>query len=311
MKPRTASAGTRAAAEVVVIFVEVVAAGVGGVGLPVVGGPAVAAIAVEGEHRRGIGLAEVEIEAVDVGRDGLGVGGIDGDRDVHRSVGRRGAGLSGIGAFTDSVQRGDDIEVGGAVGEPGVGEACGGRRGDLRVRAARCGAALEVIAGGAGTCGPAERDLGVTSCRDQTGGRGGRLRRSNGRGAGLGGVRTFAGGVDRGDDVEVGGAVGEVGVGEIRGGWGGDFGVRTAGGGAALYVVACGARAGGPSEANLRIGGGGHESCWRCGSLRRRGRLGADFGGVRAFSRGIDGGHNVEIGGSVGQAGVGEARRGG
>ena len=163
----------------------------------------------------------------------------------------------------------------------------------------------------AGAGSPTKRYLGVTSCRDQTCGRGRRLRRSYGRDAGLGGVRTFACGVDCGDYIEVGGAVGEVGVCEIRDGWGGDFGVRSAGGGAALHVVACGACAGGPGEANLRIGGGGQESCWRRGSLRRRGGLGADLGGVGAFSGGIDGGHNVEIGGAVGQAGVGEARRGG
>ena len=44
--------GNGAAAQVVVVFVEIVAAGVGGVGLPVVGRPAIAAVAVEGEQRR-------------------------------------------------------------------------------------------------------------------------------------------------------------------------------------------------------------------------------------------------------------------
>ena len=125
----------------------------------------------------------------------------------------------------------------------------------------------------------------------------------------MGGVRTFACGVDCGDYVEVGRAVGQVGVREIRGGWGGDFGVRSTGGGAALHVVVCGSRAGGPSEANLRIGGGGHEPCWGGGSLRWGRGLGADFGGVGAFSGGIDGGDDVEIRGAIVDRRVGQANR--
>src|SRR5208337_1770988 len=80
--------GRGAAAEVVVVFVEVVAASVRGVGLPVVGGPAIAARAIESEMRRRIRDAGVEIEAVDVGRNRMGIAGIDGDGDIRLSAGR-------------------------------------------------------------------------------------------------------------------------------------------------------------------------------------------------------------------------------
>ncbi len=118
--------GRGAAAEVVVVFVEVVAAGVRGVGFPVVGGPAIATRAIEGEMRRRIRDARVEIEAVDVGRNGMGVAGIDGDGDIRLGAGRRGRGLRGGIAFAGRIHGGDDVIVGRAVGQAGVGVAGSG-----------------------------------------------------------------------------------------------------------------------------------------------------------------------------------------
>ena len=89
-----------AAAQVVVVLVEVIAAGVRSVGFPVVGGPAIAARAVEGEARRWIGVAEVEIQAVNVRRDGARLCGIDGDGDIgsRGACGRR-TDLRGVCTF--------------------------------------------------------------------------------------------------------------------------------------------------------------------------------------------------------------------
>src|SRR5208337_5266964 len=87
--------GRGAAAEVVVVFVEVVAASVRGVGFPVVGGPAIAARAIESEMRRRIGLTGIEIEAVDVWRNGMSAARIDGDGDIGLPARRSGGGLGG------------------------------------------------------------------------------------------------------------------------------------------------------------------------------------------------------------------------
>ena len=146
----------------------------------------------------------------------------------------------------------------------------------------------------------------------KTGGRGGRVRRSDGRGAGLGGVRTFACGVDRGDDIEVSRAVGEAGVVKFVAVGERDLRVRSAAGGAALHVIARGACAGGPSEAHLRIAGRGHgvrlarrEACAGAVGLA----LTSEELALSPAELTAD--DYVEIGGAVCQAGVGEARRGG
>src|SRR5580700_11806098 len=69
--------GGGAGAEVVIVVVDVVAAGVRGVGLPIVGRPSVAARAVEGQEWRSAGDAGIKINAVDIGRDWLGDGRVD------------------------------------------------------------------------------------------------------------------------------------------------------------------------------------------------------------------------------------------
>ena len=88
--------GDGAAAEEIVVFVEEVAAGVAGVGFPVVGGPPIAAVTIESGHRRRIGFAKVEIQAIDVRRNRFRFCGIDGDGDIGsliRWCRRRGASL--------------------------------------------------------------------------------------------------------------------------------------------------------------------------------------------------------------------------
>ena len=119
--------GNGAAAEVVVIFVEIIAAGVRGVGFPIVGGPAIAAGAVEGELRRGAGNSGIKIDAVDPRGDRFGFGGINRDRYIRCRGGGRGADLRGIGAFACGVYGGDDVIVGGAVRHRGVGVVRRGR----------------------------------------------------------------------------------------------------------------------------------------------------------------------------------------
>ena len=83
--------GSGAAAEIVVVLVEIIATGVGGVRFPVVRGPTIAAGAIEGEVRWSASDAGIKIDAVDVRRNGVSLGGIDGDGDV----GIGGSGRSG------------------------------------------------------------------------------------------------------------------------------------------------------------------------------------------------------------------------
>ena len=187
-------------------------------------------------------------------------GGIDGYRDIDRSIGRGGAGLCGVRTFADGVQGGDDIEVGRAIGQPGVEEAWDGDQGDLRVRPAGGGAAFDVVAGSAGAGSPRQRDLCVAGRGGQASWRGGSLRGGDRLGAGFRGVGTLASRVYGGDDVEIGGAVGEASVGETGRGGRRDGCVRSAAGGAALHVIAGGACANCPDQADLRVSWSGGKS---------------------------------------------------
>jgi hypothetical protein len=54
-----------ATAQIVVVFVEIIASGIRGVGLPIVGGPAIAASAVKSELRWSAGDSGIEIDAID------------------------------------------------------------------------------------------------------------------------------------------------------------------------------------------------------------------------------------------------------
>src|SRR5439155_16624961 len=150
-----------AAAQVAVIVVDIVAAGVGGIGLPVVRGPAVASGAIEGEQRRDTGIAGIKIDPIDVGRNGLGFGGIDGNGDVHGRVNGGGAGLIGIAALAGGVHGGYNVVVGCSVCQAGVGEIRGCGSADLRVPAASGGGALEVIVRCAGTGVPSQIHLRI------------------------------------------------------------------------------------------------------------------------------------------------------
>ncbi len=171
MKPRTASAGDGAAAQEIVVFIKEVAARVAGVGFPVISGPPIAAVTIESRHRRRIGFAKVEIQAIDVRRNRFRFCGIDGDGDIGtliRWCRRRCASLRRICAFAGGVHCGDDVEICGPVEQTGVGE---GRRcwcGNLRVRSAGRGAALQVITRRAGTDRPGERNLRVAGDRGET-----------------------------------------------------------------------------------------------------------------------------------------------
>src|SRR5437773_2923605 len=68
---------------------DIVAACIRIVILPVVGGPAVASRAVESEIWLRCGIARIKIGAVDVRRNGLGLGGINGDCHVRGGWWRR------------------------------------------------------------------------------------------------------------------------------------------------------------------------------------------------------------------------------
>ncbi len=81
--------GGGTAAQVVVVLIQVVAAGVGGVGLPVIGGPTIASPASERKVRRSAG--DSVVDAVDVRRNRMGLRGVDRHGDVRRRRGGRGA----------------------------------------------------------------------------------------------------------------------------------------------------------------------------------------------------------------------------
>jgi len=83
------------------------------------------------------------------------------------------------------------------------------------------------------------------------------LRWGRGLGAGFGGVGAFSGSIDGRYDVEIRGAIGDRSVGEAGGRRRREQGIGAAGGSGALYVITRGVCAGGPSEEDLCISGGG------------------------------------------------------
>ncbi len=81
--------GGGTAAQVVVVLIQVVAAGVGRIGLPVVGSPAITALTREGQVRRCSG--DSVVDAVDVRRYCMGLRGVDRHGDILRRGGGCGA----------------------------------------------------------------------------------------------------------------------------------------------------------------------------------------------------------------------------
>src|SRR4029078_5164051 len=122
----------------------------------------------------------------------------------------RGA-LGGAGAFADRVHCRQLVVVGRPVVDARVGPARGGAEGGSEDLAAAGGAAVELVAGdgGAAVCGcvPGEGDAAGAGVGVEGRGRG--RRGGCGRGGGaLGGAGAFADGVDGGELVVVGRAVG-------------------------------------------------------------------------------------------------------
>ena len=108
------------AAQIVVVLVEIVASGIRGVGLPIVGGPAIAAVAVKSELGWSAGNSGIEIDAIDPKGNRFSFGWIDRNRHIrHGTCGCR-AGLRGIGTFTGSVYRRYHVIVGRAVCHGGI-----------------------------------------------------------------------------------------------------------------------------------------------------------------------------------------------
>src|SRR4029453_18058699 len=174
-------------------------------------------------------------------------GGETGGRSGSDALGR-GAHLIRVPALARGVHRGDHVIVGRAVGEGSIGVARRGDGGgiDRRVRPAGDGGALHVVARRSRGSRPAQRHLGVARGGGETGGRSGSD--ALGRGAHLIRVPALPGGVHRADHVEVGRAIGEPGIGEGCPGGIADRGVRPAGRGRTLHVVARRSGRGGPAQ---------------------------------------------------------------
>ncbi len=179
-----------------------------------------------------------------------------------RRRGNRGncAHLRRVRAFTEGIERRDDVVISRPVGEPGVGIGGRGGRCDLGVGPAVSGGALDIIARRPTTGCPSQGDHGITGGCDEIGRRcrwGARTLRCRGH---LRGIRTLASTVHGRYDVVIRRPIGDRGIRIPGRGGRGHLRVRSAAFSRTFHVIARRAAAGRPSQGYHRVTGGCRET---------------------------------------------------